>query len=315
MAIEAAPTWRDTLGSAMVTVMDGGMGRELIRRGAALRSGLWSARALIDAPRVVVDVHRDFIKAGARVITTNSYSCVPSYLGKTGEGGRYAELAGLSGELAREAADGSADPVLVAGSLPPLDESYRPDLVIDDSEARPIYAALAQALQPHVDLFLCETMSCIRESRNAAEAALAAGAARNLPVYVSWTLNEEPGTGLRSGESIRDAHAALADLPLAGFLFNCTHPNAIEAGIEQISQLTDLPTGGYPNRFDVPKGFTLDGEISVHERADFETGQFVRAAQRFIDRGASFVGGCCGIGPEDIAALAEHLSRADTPEH
>ncbi|MYB54621.1 MAG: homocysteine S-methyltransferase family protein [Acidobacteriia bacterium] len=315
MAIEAAPTWRDTLGQAMVTVMDGGMGRELIRRGAALRSGLWSAKALIDAPRVVVEVHRDFIAAGARIITTNSYSCVPSYLGKTGEAHRFAELAGLSGQLAREAADGSAEPVLVAGSLPPLDESYRPDLVIDDSEARPIYAALAQALQPHVDLFLCETMSCIRESRNAAEAALAAGAARSLPVYVSWTLDEEPGTGLRSGESIQDAHAALADLPLAGFLFNCTHSDAIEAGIEQISQLTDLPTGGYPNRFNVPKGFTLDGEISVQARADFETGQFVRAARRFVDRGASFVGGCCGIGPEDIAALAEHLSRADALEH
>ena len=299
----------------MVTVMDGGMGRELIRRGAAMRSGLWSAMALIDAPRTVVEVHRDFISAGARMITTNSYSCVPSYLAKTGEGHRYTELAVLSGQLAREAADGSADPVLVAGSLPPLDESYRPDLVVDDSEARPIYAALAGALQPHVDLFLCETMSSIRESRNAAEAALAAGAARGLPVYVSWTLDEAPGTGLRSGESIQDAHAALADLPLAGLLFNCTHPDAIEAGIEQIRQLTDLPTGGYPNRFDVPKGFTLDGETSVRERADFETGQFVRAAQSFVDRGASFVGGCCGIGPEDIAALAEHLSRADTLEH
>ena len=128
-------------------------------------------------------------------------------------------------------------------------------------------------------------------------------------MYVSWTLDEEPGTGLRSGESIQDAHAALADLPLAGFLFNCTHSDAIEAGIEQISQLTDLPTGGYPNRFNVPKGFTLDGEVSVQAREDFETEQFVLAAERFVDRGASFVGGCCGIGPEDIAALAERLSE------
>lgn len=299
----------------MVSVMDGGMGRELIRRGAARRSGLWSAKALLDAPEIVVAVHRDFIAAGARIVTTNSYSCVPSYLGKMGEAHRYAELAGLSGRLAREAADGSAEAVLVAGSLPPLDESYRPDLVLDDSEAQPVYAALARALEPHVDLFLCETMSCIRESRNAAEAALAAGVARGLPVYVSWTLDEEPGTGLRSGESIQDAHAALADLPLAGFLFNCTHSDAIEAGIGQISQLTDLPTGGYPNRFNVPKGFTLDGEVSVQAREDFETEQFVLAAERFIDRGASFVGGCCGIGPGDIAALAERLSRAGALEH
>lgn len=294
----------------MVTVMDGGMGRELIRRGVALRSGLWSAKALIEAPETVVEVHRDFVAAGARIITTNSYSCVPSYLDKAGQGHRYTELAGLAGQLAREAADGSRESVLVAGGLPPLGESYRPDLVVEDSEARPIYAALARALQPHVDMFLCETMSSIREARNAAEAALAAGADRGLPVYVSWTLAERPGSGLRSGESVRDAHAALADLPLAGFLFNCTHSDAIEAGLEQIGPLTDRPTGGYPNRFNVPHGFTLDGDLSVKEREDFETEQFVRAAQRFIERGASFVGGCCGIGPEDIASLSTHLSRS-----
>ena len=285
------------------------MGRELIRRGVALRSGLWSAKALVEAPETVVDVHRDFVAAGARIITTNSYSCVPSYLDKAGQGHRYTELAELAGQLAREAADGSGESVLVAGSLPPLGESYRPDLVVEDSQAQPIYAALARALQPHVDMFLCETMSSIRESRNAAEAALAAGADRGLPVYVSWTLDESPGSGLRSGESVREAHAALADLPVAGFLFNCTHSDAIEAGIEEIRELTDLPTGGYPNRFDVPKGFTLDGDRSVIDREDFESEQFVRATQRFIERGASFVGGCCGIGPKEIASLAAHLSR------
>ena len=294
----------------MVTVMDGGMGRELIRRGVSLRSGLWSAKALIDAPETVVAVHRDFIAAGARIITTNSYSCVPSYLGKAGLSHRYAELAALSGQLARKAADESGEPVMVAGGLPPLSESYRPDLVVDNSEADPIYITLAQALQPHVDMFLCETMSSIRESRNAAKAALAAAMDRSLPVYVSWTLDEHPGSGLRSGESIRDAHAAVADLPIAGFLFNCTHPDAIEAGLGQLAGLTDLPTGGYPNRFDVPKGFTLDGSLSVKEREDFGTEQFVRATQKFIDKGASIVGGCCGISPGDIASLTAHLAHA-----
>ena len=66
----------------MLTVMDGGMGRELVRRGVATRSNLWSAQALIDAPQVVIETHRDYIAAGARFITTNSYSCVPSYLSK-----------------------------------------------------------------------------------------------------------------------------------------------------------------------------------------------------------------------------------------
>lgn len=292
----------------MVTVMDGGMGRELVRRGAAVRGGLWSAQALLDAPRTVFETHRDYITAGARIITTNSYSCVPSYLGKSGLADRYVELAGLAGRLAREAADSSGEEVLVAGGLPPLSESYRPDLVFDDEESRPIYDALAQALEPYVDIFLCETMSSIRESRNATTAARHAGTARGLPVYVSWTLRERPGTGLRSGEPIEDAFRALEDLYLDAFLFNCTHSDAIHTGIEQLAGLTDKPIGGYPNRFNVPDGFTLDGGTRVESREDFETAQFVKAAARDIERGATLVGGCCGVGLEDIAALSAWIA-------
>lgn len=291
-----------------VTVMDGGMGRELIRRGAAERTGLWSAGALLKAPRTVVDVHRDFIAAGAMMITTNSYSCVPSYLCKVGMADRCAELAGLAGELAREAADCADAGVRVAGSLPPLEESYRADLVVSDAEARPTYAALARALAPSVDVFLCETMSSIRESRNAALAAVGIRASKGTPVYVSWTLNEEPGTGLRSGEPVEDAFHALEDLELDGFLFNCTHPDAIEAGVRRMSTMTDKPTGGYPNRFDVPANWTLDNELVVREREGFETEQFVLAAERCVRRGATLVGGCCGIGPEMIAALTARLA-------
>lgn len=285
----------------MVTLMDGGMGRELARRGVSTRTGLWSAQALIDAPDVVVDTHKDFIAAGAGIITTNSYSCVPSYLGKVDQADRYLELAALSGKLARRAVEESAAEVRIAGGIPPLSESYRPDMVLDDDVARPIYAALAEALEPHVDLLLCETMSSIRESRNAATEAKAASNGK--PVFVSWTLKEEPGAGLRSGESVADAFSAVSDLDLDGYLFNCTHPDAIEAAISVITGLTDKPTGGYPNRFDVPAGFTLDNEVRVQERKDFGMEHFVEAAQRCIDRGATLFGGCCGIGPEDIAAL------------
>lgn len=244
------------------------------------------------------------------MITTNSYSCVPSYLGKAGMANRYSDLAALAGRLAREAAEGASCSIRVAGGLPPLDESYRPDLVTEDAEARPVYHALARALAPFVDLFLCETMSSIRESRIAALAALSERDVRGLPVFVSWTLNERPGTGLRSGESIEDAFHALEDLALDGFLFNCTHPAAIEAAIECVAPLTDKPVGGYPNRFDVPDDWTLDGEMTVRERNDFETDQFVQAAERCIERGATFVGGCCGISVEDIAALSKRLARS-----
>ena len=292
----------------MITVLDGGMGGELIRRGVTAADGLWSAQALVDQPDAVLQVHLDYIAAGARIITTNSYSTIPSYLGKAGLEGQYVTLTARAGALARRAVEQSREDVLIAGSLPPLSESYRADLVPADREARPIYANLAAALAPHVDLFLCETMSSAREARNAALASKQAGAARSLPVYVSWTLDETPGCGLRSGERIADAFEAVRDLDLDAFLFNCTSPEAIDVGLTTLAGLTDKPFGGYPNRMHVPDGWTLDNDVHTEGRADLSTSVFVTGGLRAIERGASLYGGCCGIAPEDIAAFARALA-------
>ena len=294
----------------MVMVLDGGMGGELIRRGVTARDGLWSAQALMEQPEAVRQVHADYIDAGARIITTNTYSTVPSYLGKAGLGDQYVSLAKCAGDLARQAADQSPHDVLVAGGLPPLSESYRPDMVPPDHEAQPIYANLAAALAPQVDLFLCETMSSAREAKNAALAAKQAGQARSLPVYVSWTLDEVPGRGLRSGESVAEAFNALRDLAVDGFLFNCTSPEAIEAGLAELASLTTKPIGGYPNRMRVPEGWTLDNDVQAEYRQDLGTRAFVAGGLRAIECGASLYGGCCQVGPKDIAALAQAVAAA-----
>jgi len=227
--------------NAAITVLDGGMGGEIQARIPEAAHGLWSATALVERPELVVELHREFIDAGANVITTNTYATVPSYLGKGGMAGRFEELTALAARLARKAADQAGEHIQVAGSLPPLDESYRSDLVPEDDEAAQIYRRMVRAMVGDVDLFLCETMSCAREARCAAAEALAHGAGK--PVYVSWTLGEEPGTGLRSGETIAEAFAALGGLDVAAFLFNCTHPEAVEAGLVQLKALTDKPLG------------------------------------------------------------------------
>ncbi|MYB15550.1 MAG: homocysteine S-methyltransferase family protein [Chloroflexi bacterium] len=293
-----------------VTVMDGGMGAELVRRGAISESedGLWSAQALIDAPEAVVAAHRDFIAAGAGMIITNSYACVPGWLAKAGIADRYAELAAEAGRLARKAADEADAEVQVAGGLPPLSLSYQAELVPDAAEAGPIYESLARALEPFVDLYICETMSSIRESVTAVAAAQLVAADRGLPVFVAWTLDERPGFGLRSGESVREAWAALAEIGTDGFLFNCTHPDAIESAIVEMASLTDKPTGGYPNRFDVPHDWAGENARLRH-RADFGTEQFVAAGLRWVGHGATVVGGCCRITPADIAAFSDRLGR------
>lgn len=290
----------------MVMILDGGMGREIQKRRPQAARGLWSASVLVDEPDLVVEIHREYIDAGAMVITTNNYSTVPSYLGKQGLEDRYRELTGFAASLARRAVRESGRDVGVAGSLPPLEESYRADLVPAPADARPIYRGVVESLREDVDFYLCETMSSAAEARTAAGAALEHG--RGKPVYVSWTLNETPGCGLRSGETVAAAVAALAGLAVAGYLFNCTHPEAIEAGLRQLKPLTAKPIGCYPNRLNkVPQGWTLDNEITTGLRGDLPGHIYVAAMLRSIKAGAGMVGGCCGIGPSDIRALSERL--------
>ena len=289
-----------------VIVLDGGMGVEIAKRYDAAKQGLWSASVLLDRPDIVLDVHQDFIRAGARMIITNTYSTIPSYLGKAGRADDYVALTTLGGELARRAADDSGQSVQVAGSLPPLSESYRPDLVPAVDVSLPIYRNLVAALRPNVDLFICETMSSAIEAHTAASQAKAFGGGK--PVYVSWTLKEAPGTGLRSGETIAQAFNQLQALVVDGFLLNCTSPEAIEAGITELKGLTDKPLGGYANRVkEVPIGWTLDNDIMNEQREDITKDYFVDLCLRYVARGATIVGGCCGIGPDDIAALTQAL--------
>jgi S-methylmethionine-dependent homocysteine/selenocysteine methylase len=283
------------------------MGGELIRREVTPRGELWSAQALLDAPDKVLEVHRDYITAGAEIIITNSYSTIPSYLGKLGLTNRFRELTELAGRIAREAADAAEGPVRVAGSLPPLDESYRPDLAPPDHEALPIYQALAEALNSYVDLFLCETMSCIRESVTAARAVRQVGGSDKL-LYISWTLSETPGSGLRSGESIEDAVHAVADFHPDAYLFNCTSPESISIGLEELARLTDQPIGAYPNRLSIPDGWTLDNEVPTGQRMDLDVDTYLEYAERWQEIGASIIGGCCGIGPEYIGALRDSVA-------
>ena len=282
-------------------VLDGGMGGELIARGIMPSSGLWSARALLDSPDAVMEVHSDYIKAGAEVITTNSYSTIPSFLSKAGMSERYEDLTDIAAKMARTAADGASSKVEVAGCLPPLSESYRHDLVPPDAEGFEVYKNLVTVLQPSVDLYLCETMSCAREAATAAKAARAVDADK--PVWIAWTLDETPGGGLRSGEGIEEAMAAVAPYSPDAYLFNCTAPEAISVAIEQIVKLTDKPVGAYPNRFHVPPGWTLDNEVGT-ESIEMTVAEFMQYIERWRAMGASVLGGCCGIGPDFIAAIA-----------
>jgi S-methylmethionine-dependent homocysteine/selenocysteine methylase len=284
------------------------MGRELRARGVPILDTIWSANALLVAPGVVRDIHRDYIEAGADIITLNTYGVIRGDLAKEGIEDRFAELNRLAGRLAQEAREESGRDVLLAGSLPPLRGSYRPDLVGSFAEIEPLYREQAELLAPYVDLFICETMSSAAEGFAAATAACSTGK----PVWVSWTLHEDNSGRLRSGETVAQAAEAIAGLPVSGCLCNCCAPESIAAAMPALAALEGKLVGGYANAFrPVPEDWELGGEKDsdglLPLRDDLDPEHYAAQAQRWRSQGARLMGGCCGTGPAHIARLKQMI--------
>ena len=294
-----------------IAILNGGMSRELVRVGAPFRQPEWSAFALVEAPEFVAQVHREFIAAGADIVTTNSYAVVPYHLGEDRFRQRGRALADLADRLARQEADSADRQVQVAGSIPPIFGSYRPDLFVSE-RAPDILAPLIAGLAPHVDLWLAETQSSIAEMRAIRQAL------RDdpRPLWVSFTLDdddEHPESILRgeeeprprSGESLAQIVAAARELGVSALLFNCSEAEIMEAAIlAAVAIAPDMPIGVYANAF-VPETKKMAANTGLCDiRADLDPDLYLAFARRWAAAGATIIGGCCGIGVDHIAALA-----------
>jgi S-methylmethionine-dependent homocysteine/selenocysteine methylase len=287
-------------------LLDGGMGRELRFRGVEILDTIWAANGLLVAPDVVRQIHVDFIDAGADVIITNTYGVIRSGLAKEGIENRFAELNTLACTLALEAREATGCSVLIAGSLPPLRGSYRPDLVGKFDDIYPLYCEQAEILAPHVDMLICETMSSGAEGHAAARAACRTGK----PVWVAWTLHEDRSGRLRSGETIAEACKAISDLPVSGVLANCCAPESITSAMHGLVETGIQYTGGYANTFQpVPQDWKLDGnrdtDGTLDLRQDLDPDGYAAHAADWLRGGATVVGGCCGTRPAHIARMRQ----------
>ncbi|PJO77200.1 homocysteine S-methyltransferase [Neisseria brasiliensis] len=292
-------------------ILDGGMGRELHRRGAPFRQPEWSALVLTEAPDIVRDTHVDYIRAGAEVITANSYAVVPFHIGEQRFAQEAESLAATAGQLAREAVDQSGKDVKVAASLPPLFGSYRPDL-FDASAAPELAKPLINGLKNYNDIWLAETQSSIAE----AEFWRSCLPDDGKPFWVSFTLedtHEHDAPVLRSGESVAEAAQAVATLGAEALLFNCSRPEVMLAAVACAKlalekQGKSLKIGVYANAFEPVEDEMNAANNGLDEiRQDTTPPNYLRWAQEWVAVGAGIVGGCCGIGPEHIQVLAEQL--------
>jgi len=290
-----------------ITLLDGGMGQELVRRSPDEPTPLWSARVMLDYPELVTEVHLENIRAGARVIIVNAYSATRDRLHPVGLSDQFVPLQRRACELALRARDESGEDVAIAGCLSPLFWSYRPDLVRPVAETEPVYAEMAALQAPDVDLILCETMCAGEESLGAVRGAASTGK----PVWVAWTVDDADGGRLRSGETLAEADAMLEGLPVAARLVNCSKPEAVDQAMPELTALGG-PVGAYANGFtQIAAPFEPGTTVErLSAREDLGPEAYADFAMGWIAGGASIVGGCCEVSPAHIAELARRLADA-----
>jgi len=296
------------------------MGKELRRIGAPFRQPEWSALALMEAPERVVDAHRNFIEAGAEIITTNNYAVVPFHLGEERFERDGSALVALAGKLARQAAGAG---VLVAGSMPPLFGSYEPD-ELDSFAAAPAYRMIAGALRPHVDLWIGETLSACAEVDLIVDAIRSVDAGSERPIWISFAFPDEwgdHGVATRSGESPTDIANVIARHAddITAVLVNCTIPEQTREALAALrAALTDagvtVETGAYANAFPSAQidpgarqpGYRANNTI-LERRTDLTAERYADFVAEWIDDGATLIGGCCDMYPEHIAEIARRF--------
>ena len=287
-----------------VILKDGGTGQELIKRSSMPPHPLWSAKVMMEEPEVVQGVHEDFIRAGARLITLNNYSATPERLQREGVPELFKPLQNTAIELVQSARDAVGENgVRIAGCLPPLHGSYRPDLALSHDDLLPAYQEIVAAQAYACDVILCETLSSVAEVTAAAQAGIETG----LPTWVAMTLGDDGSATLRSGEPLAAALDALAGMDHAGVMLNCSKPEVITANLGALLA-RDKPVGAYANGFTGIDALEIGGTVTeLKARQDLTPQAYADFALGWVKLGAIFTGGCCEVGPAHISALAQRL--------
>jgi S-methylmethionine-dependent homocysteine/selenocysteine methylase len=289
-----------------ITLLDGSMGQELVKRGNATDSPLWGLKVMMDHPEIVSAIHDDYFAAGADIATTNTYNALRDRLARNGVEDQFEALNIMACELAVRSRD-KAGRGLVAGSLGPIGASYRPDLVPPAEEAAEVYEEIAGLHAPLVDLFICETMSSTEQARGAIMGAGTFGK----PVWLAITVMDDDGTRLRSGEPVEDILSVVSDYAPDAVLVNCSTPEAVSVALARLSDCT-VPLGAYANGFTrITKGFLAPNPTvdALTARSDLDPAAYAAFAETWSASGATIIGGCCEVGPAHIQELSRRFSK------
>ena len=290
-----------------ITILDGGMGQELLARTGATPTGLWATQVMMDHPEAVTGIHADYFAAGADIATTNTYAVLRDRLAVGEVEDHFEALHIQAMALAGQArsAHGSGK---IAGSLGPLGWSYKAEFAPPSDIAAPLYAEIVGLQEDHVDLFILETMCGVDQARGG----LMGTAATAKPVWLAMSVDDEDGTRLRSGEHLADVLPVATELGAAAILLNCSRPEAVTQGLTVLRK-AGLPFGAYANGFtsisdDFKEVHATSDRLEV--RRDLGPNEYADFADTWAGLGATIIGGCCEVGPAHIKEIARRLKGA-----
>ena len=290
-----------------ITLLDGSIGQELVKRSNDRATPLWSTQVMMDHPELVAAVHGDYFAAGATVATTNTYAVHRSRLERVGledQMERLLDAALTQAEAARVAHGGGR----VAGALGPLLASYRPDLKPEVAASKARFEEIISGMGDRVDLLLAETVSSLLEAEGIFEAAKTS----DKPLWIAFSVDDQDGTRLRSGEALQDITSLIATYEPAAVLLNCSTPEAIDAGLPVLAKL-GVPFGAYANGFTkISDGFKAEFPTvdALEARTDLTPDAYADHAMAWVALGATIIGGCCEVGPAHIQEIATRLRAA-----
>ena len=288
-------------------VLDGGMGQELLARGMKPNGTLWSANALLDKDyhQLLLDTHRDFVKAGAEVIVTTTFTARRKRLRENNVEEKFEYLNKKAGEIAFEMKK-EFPKILIAGGLPPQDLTYETDSRSEE-EIIKTFNEQAKLLDPYVDFFYFDVWSSIKEFK----CGIKAIKEFKKPYLIGIHISE--GTSLPSGEKIADIKSVIDD-QLLGVMLSCVSPENFEINLNELKDL-NVPFGFKLNGFVTTKpkdGYTttfLKTKANPNEflgkRKDLTPYKISEIAKKFRDNGATIIGGCCETKPSHIKAMAK----------
>jgi S-methylmethionine-dependent homocysteine/selenocysteine methylase len=285
-----------------VIVIDGGMGTELEARGVPMDTHAWSANANVAAADLVQLIHEDYIRAGAEVIITNTFSTCRPPLVAAGLGERVHEINRGAAEAAVAARHSSAAdrPVAIAGSLSHVQMGNSPrEWPTDDRGLHAVFREQADVLaEGGVDVLVVEMATAESWVFPAVDAALETG----LPVWVGLSFEQpvgSPAPVLRGdNEPSPDGFvSALIGRGVSALFVMHTDVDVVDGVLPRVLAAGVVPVGVYPHSGTFQSPNWTAGTITPE--------RFALAANGWVSQGATLVGGCCGIAPAHIRQLVE----------